>query len=190
MSQFFEPGHAVPSYRTACPRRRGDRVRRRALLALLASVATASSTAVLAQNPPKIYRVGLLSSAAPLADNSLFGAPLIRGLAQLGYVQGRNVALERRAAEGHIDRLPRQVDELVASKVDVIVAFGYNAALTAKQQTTVPVVVVNTGEPVGAGLVESLARRCQDRLHCTGQSLGERLHRELQCPSARRAAQW
>ena len=133
-------------------------MRRRALLTLLGSVATTGPSAVLAQTSPKVYRVGLLSAAAPVADNSLFGAPVIRGLAQLGYAQGHNLVLERRAAEGHIDRLPRHIDELVASKVDVIVAFGYHAALAAKQQTTVPVVVVNTGDPVGAGLVESLVR--------------------------------
>lgn len=133
-------------------------MRRRELLALLGSVATAGPPAVLAQTPTRVYRVGLLSGAAPLTDNSLFGAPLIRGFAQLGYVQGHNIVLERRAAEGHIDRLPRHVDELVASKVNVIVAFGYHAALAAKQQMTVPVVVVNTGDPVAAGLADSLAR--------------------------------
>jgi len=133
-------------------------VRRRALLALFGSVATADSTAVLAQIPPKVYRIGLLGPAAPVSDKGVFGAPLIRGLAQLGYVQGRNLVVERRAVEGQMDRLPRNVDELVASKVDVIVAVGYHAALAAKQQMTVPVVVFATGDPVGAGLVESLAR--------------------------------
>jgi len=83
---------------------------------------------------------------------------LYRGLANLGYGEGRNLQVERRAIEGQMDRLPRTVDELVASKVDVIVAVGYHAAIAAKQQTTVPVVVFATGDPVGAGLVQSLAR--------------------------------
>ena len=65
---------------------------------------------------------------------------------------------ERRATEGHIDRLPRLVDEIVASKVDVIVTFGYPPALAAKQRTTLPVVAFGTGDPVGTGLVDSLAR--------------------------------
>lgn len=133
-------------------------MKRRALLIVLGGVATASPSAVLAQSLPRAYRVGLLSAAAPVANNSLFGAPLIRGLARHGYVEGQNIVLERRAAGGQIDLLARHVDELVASKVDVIVAFGYFAALAAKQQMTVPVVVINAGDPVGAGLVESLAR--------------------------------
>ena len=83
---------------------------------------------------------------------------MYRGLANLGYGEGRNLQVERRAIEGQMDRLPRTVDELVASKVDVIVAVGYHAAIAAKQQTTVPVVVFATGDPVGAGLVQSLAR--------------------------------
>jgi putative ABC transport system substrate-binding protein len=133
-------------------------VRRRALLAVLGGATAAGPTAVLAQTPPKVYRVGLLGPAAPVSDKGVFGAPLIRGLARLGYVQGQNLVVVRRAVEGQMDRLQRNLDELVASKVDVIVAVGYHAALAAKQQTTVPVVVFATGDPVAAGLVESLAR--------------------------------
>lgn len=132
-------------------------MRRRQLLTLFGGVASWPH-AVLAQTPSKVHRIGLLSTGAPLSDNSLFGAPLIRGLVQRGYVQGNNLVVERRAAEGRPDRLPRQVDELVASKVDVIVAAGYPSALAAKRQRTVPIVAFNTGDPVGAGLVESLAR--------------------------------
>lgn len=136
---------------------RGDKMRRRQLLTLFGGVASWPH-AVLAQTPSKVHRIGLLSTGAPLSDNSLFGAPLIRGLVQRGYMQGNNLVIERRAAEGRPDRLPRQVDELVASKVDVIVAAGYPSALAAKRQRTVPIVAFNTGDPVGAGLVESLAR--------------------------------
>ena len=93
-----------------------------------------------------------------MADNSPFGAPLIRGLAQVGYTQGRNVAFEHRGAEGRLDRLPRLVEELVASKVDVIVTFGYPPALAANQGTTIPVVAFGSGDPVATGLVASLAR--------------------------------
>src|SRR6266496_2017086 len=81
------------------------------------------------------YRVGLLSAGAPIVDNSSQGAALIRGFTQRGYKLGRNLAFERRGAEGHIDRLPRLVDELAASTVDVIVTFGYPPALACKQAT-------------------------------------------------------
>ena len=93
-----------------------------------------------------------------MADTSPFGAPLIRGLAQNGYKLDRNLVFERRGAETHLERLPRLVEELVASNVDVIVAFGYPAALAVKQGTTLPAVISGAGDPVGTGLVDSLAR--------------------------------
>jgi putative ABC transport system substrate-binding protein len=93
-----------------------------------------------------------------MADDSPFGIPLIRGLAQLGYKQGYNLAFERRGAESHSDRLPDLLKELVASNVDVIVTTGYPAALAGKHGTTIPIVAFGTGDPVGTGLVESLAR--------------------------------
>lgn len=133
-------------------------MRRRDFLFVLGGAAAAWPYAVIAQSPSKVYRVGLLSSTAPVADNSPFGAALIRGLAQHGYVLGRNLEFERRGAEGHIDHLPRLVEELAASKVDTIVTFGYPPALAAKTRATVPVVAFGTGDPVGTGLVDSLAR--------------------------------
>ena len=131
---------------------------RRMLLSVLGGVAAVGPSAVVAQTRSKVHRIGLLGPTAPVTDNGLFGAPLIRGLAQLGYVQGQTLVLERRAVEGGGDRLPRHVNDLVASKVELIIAVGYHAALAAKQQMAVPVVVVATGDPVGTGLVESLAR--------------------------------
>ncbi len=131
-------------------------MRRREFVTLL-GVAVAWPRASVAQTTSKSARVGLLSAGAPIADNSSQGAALIRGLIQHGYQLGRNLAFERRGAEGHIDRLPRLVGELVASKVGVIVTFGYPPAVAAKQATTLPVVVVAV-DPVGTGLVESLAR--------------------------------
>jgi putative tryptophan/tyrosine transport system substrate-binding protein len=71
---------------------------------------------------------------------------------------GKNLALERRGAEGHNDRLPQLVAELVASKVDVIVTSGYPSALAAKQAATPPTVAVNAGDPVATGLVANLTR--------------------------------
>ena len=131
---------------------------RREFITLLGSAAVAWPCIVMAQTPAKVYRIGLLSATALVTDASPNGMALIRGLAQHGYALGRNLAFERRAAEGHLDRLPRLVDELAASKVDVIVTFGYPPTLAAKQGTTIPVVAINAGDPVGTGLAESLAR--------------------------------
>src|SRR3954470_6432030 len=134
----------------------GDRmkVHRRHVLAGLVLAAGPGGTA--AQTASKVYRVGLLTPTAPLADTSPFGAPLVRGLAQHGYSQGRNLVFERRGAEGHPDRLPHLVADLVASKVDVIVAFGYPAALAIKHGTTIPAVISGAGDPVSTGLVDKL----------------------------------
>ena len=70
----------------------------------------------------------------------------------------KNLVIERRGAGGHRDRLPQLVAELVAAKVEVIIALGYLPALTAKQETTLPVVVFSAGDPVATGLADSLAR--------------------------------
>jgi putative tryptophan/tyrosine transport system substrate-binding protein len=122
----------------------------------LGGAAIAWPRVVTAQGP--VYRIGLLSPAAPVADNSPYRAALIRGLAQHGYALDRNFTFERRGAEAHMDRLPRLVDELAASKVDLIVTFGYPPAVAAKHGVTIPVVVFAAGDPVGTGLVDSLAR--------------------------------
>jgi ABC-type uncharacterized transport system substrate-binding protein len=133
-------------------------MRRRNFIALLGGGAFAWPRMVIAQSPSKVYRVGLLSAGAPITDDSPFGRTLIHGFGQRGYTLDKNLAFERRGAEGHVDRLPNLVAELVAGKVDVIVSTGYPPALAAKQGTTLPVVAVNAGDPVDTGLVDSLAR--------------------------------
>jgi putative ABC transport system substrate-binding protein len=132
-------------------------MRRRSFLTFLGAAVLWPRT-VTAQSPSKVYRVGSLIIGAPIADNSRLGSALIRGLAQHGYAIDKNLTFEHRGAEMQMDRLPRLVNELVTSKVDVIVAFGYPAALAAKQGTTLPVVSFTTGDPVGTGLVDGLAR--------------------------------
>jgi|RhiMetdeSRZDD1v2_1073273.scaffolds.fasta_scaffold32058_3 ABC-type uncharacterized transport system substrate-binding protein len=133
-------------------------ITRRACLTLLGGAAVAWPCAVIAQAPAKLSRLGVLSGGALVADASPNGVALLRGLAQHGYTLSRNLALERRGAEGHTDRLPHLVNDLLASKIDVIVTIGYPPALAAKQGTRLPVVAINAGDPVSTGLVESLAR--------------------------------
>jgi putative ABC transport system substrate-binding protein len=112
-----------------------------------------------AQTPPRVYRLGLVLSGEPVISGNPFIDALVQGLAQQGYLIGRNLTLEPRGAQNREERLPDLVDELVASKVDAIVTFGYPAARAAKQRSgNVPVVVFGAGDPVASGLVESLAR--------------------------------
>jgi len=137
---------------------RFNHLRRRELIILLGGGVGAWQFDAIAQAPAKVYRIGLLSTGAALADTSPQGAPLIRGLAQHGYALGRNLAFERRGSSAQTDRLPILFDELVASRVDVIITFGYPAALVAKQKGTFPTVASGAGDPVSTGLVDGLAR--------------------------------
>jgi putative ABC transport system substrate-binding protein len=108
-----------------------------------------------AQQPKKAHRIGILSGASEVAQ--IFG-PFQQHLREQGYVEG-SVLLERRFADGNIDRLPEFASELVALKVDVIVTAGTPAAVAAKKATTaIPIVMLNVADPVGTGLVASLAR--------------------------------
>jgi putative tryptophan/tyrosine transport system substrate-binding protein len=132
-------------------------MRRRNFLRLMGIVAITPHAAS-AQSTKRTYRVGLFNRGSPITDTSGYGKALIRGLEKRGYVLGRNLEFERRGAGGRFDILPNLLAELVASKVDVIVAFGYPAAFTAKTRATLPVVAYSTGDPVGTGLVDSLAR--------------------------------
>jgi putative ABC transport system substrate-binding protein len=101
--------------------------------------------------------IGFLN-AATLSDSDPFISELHRGLAESGYVKGQNVAIEYRSAEGRYDRLPALAGDLVGRKVDLIVAIGAAAARAAKSATsTIPIVFMGIGDPVGLGLVASLA---------------------------------
>jgi putative tryptophan/tyrosine transport system substrate-binding protein len=102
--------------------------------------------------------VGFLSAPAPSSPDP-FMAAFHQGLRESGYVEGQSVAIEYRFAEGHYDRLPALAADLVGRKVDVIVAIATNSALAAKSATsTIPIIFTGVGDPVGAGLVASLAR--------------------------------
>jgi ABC-type uncharacterized transport system substrate-binding protein len=128
-----------------------------ALLVILLLAVAAGSLSAAAQAAPQNYRVGMLAVGADPTDQSPFGAGLIRGFARHGLVLRQNLVFERRAAHGQLDRLPQLVDELVASKVAVIVTQGYPAAVAAKDHSTLPVVAVQAGDPVEDGLAASFA---------------------------------
>jgi len=136
------------------------RAQRRHLLTAAGALVAVRLTAK-AQAPVKAARIGYIhtGTADPGSGNvSLFEA-FRQGLRDLGYVEGRNVLIEFRAAQGKPERLPALVAELVALKVEVIVAGSTLAALAAKQATgTLPIVFPVAGDPVTSGLVTSLAR--------------------------------
>ena len=109
------------------------------------------------QTAVKAHRVGLLSSGAPLTDNSEVVVGLSAGFSKRGYIVGRSVVYERRAAEAHSDRLPGLVDDLKKSS-ELIITQSYAAARIVKDRSSVPVVAITGADPIATGLVESLAR--------------------------------
>src|SRR5262249_42478466 len=140
-------------------RRRGDRMTtRREFLLALGSGALLAPRASFAQQAYRVHRIGFLSSESASAWAPRISA-FRAGLRDLGYVEGRNIAIEFRWANGDYDRVPQLAAELVAQKIDVIVAGAAIAARAAKEATkTMPVVMVAVGDPVEFGLVPSLAR--------------------------------
>ncbi len=131
---------------------------RAALAVVLVLSLLAAPLAAEAQQAAKIARIGYLSAASLAASPHLHEA-FRQGLRDLGYVEGRNVVIEYRDAEGKLERFSALAAELVALKVDVIVAPTTLAALGARQATrTLPIVFATAGDPVTSGLVTSLAR--------------------------------
>jgi putative tryptophan/tyrosine transport system substrate-binding protein len=129
-----------------------------AVIAVLALSLLAAPLVAEAQQVAKIPRIGYLATS--LATNPDQQEAFLRGLRDLGYVEGRNVVIEYRDAEGKLERLPALAAQLVALKVDVIVAAaGTLPALAAKQASrTLPIVFIGAGNPVTSGFVTSLAR--------------------------------
>jgi putative tryptophan/tyrosine transport system substrate-binding protein len=112
-----------------------------------------------AQQPKKIPRIGYVSGSGDANNPGPFIEAFRQGLRDLGYIEGKNILVEYRYAEGMVDRIPSMVAELVQLKVDVIVAGPLPAIRAAKQATkTIPIVMVTTQDPVATGLVDSLAR--------------------------------
>jgi putative ABC transport system substrate-binding protein len=130
--------------------------RRELILLLLGSTITTPRALCAQQKPVPV--IGWLSSASPV-PTAPFLAAFHQGLSEIGYVDGQNVTIEFRGAEGRYDRLPGLAADLIGSKVDLIVTLGGgSSALAAKNATsTIPIVSV-VGDPVAAGLASSLAR--------------------------------
>jgi putative ABC transport system substrate-binding protein len=134
-------------------------MKRRDFITLLGSTAVAWPLSAHAQQAGKIYRIGLLGGGSLIGPLDERNKSIMSVLAQRGFVEGRNVVLEQRWADGRADRLDGLAAELKAAKVDVIVTFGYPAALAAKVSANeTPTVIFAAGDPVATGLVESLAR--------------------------------
>jgi putative ABC transport system substrate-binding protein len=134
-------------------------ITRRQFLIVLGTGALAAPVACFAQQQrSKVARIGLLEAASASSYANWRGA-FIAGLRELGYVEGKNIIIEYRWAEGEYERLPGLATELVQMKVDVIVAASGPAIRAAQQATTtIPIVMVRTSDPVGTGFVASLAR--------------------------------
>jgi putative ABC transport system substrate-binding protein len=112
-----------------------------------------------AQPPAKLSRVGWLSDGIRADAGSHLYEAFLHGLRDLGYVEGQNLVIERRDAEGQLERLPELAAQLVGLNVDVIVTWGVPGTSAAQRATsTIPIVMAEAGDPVGTGLVASLAR--------------------------------
>jgi ABC-type uncharacterized transport system substrate-binding protein len=133
-------------------------VRRREFITLLGGAAVAWPLAASAQRPGKQPTIGFLGAANPSAT-SPWTAPFVQRLRELGWIEGRTVAIEFRWAEGRSERFAEIAAEFVRLKVDVIVTHSTGPVVAAKQATSaIPIVFANAGDPVGTGLVASLAR--------------------------------
>jgi ABC-type uncharacterized transport system substrate-binding protein len=134
-------------------------ISRRKMIFALALGPLAASFRAYAQQPGKVWRIGVLSDA-PSADprTAMFWTPLVDGLRELGYAEGKNISIETRFSGTDRDRLRELANELVGLRVDIIVAVTTVAAEAARKATaTIPIVFTNVADPVAGGLVASLA---------------------------------
>jgi putative ABC transport system substrate-binding protein len=126
-------------------------------LSVIAFVLVMVGAVAQAQQPKKIPRLGFLGNSTAALEANLIG-PFRDGLRELGYVEGKNILIEYRWAEGKYERFPELIGELIHLKVEIIVTAGTPASLAVKKATTsIPLVMIAVGDPVGTGLIASLA---------------------------------
>ena len=130
---------------------------RRALLVVVLTLLLGGPLGAAAQQSARLVRVGFLSASSPAADQ--MRPAFVESLRERGYAEGQNLVVESRYAEGRFERLPSLAAELVRLRCDVMVAAVTQASLAARDATgTIPIVMIGVADPVGAGLVASLAR--------------------------------
>jgi putative tryptophan/tyrosine transport system substrate-binding protein len=131
----------------------------KAFVALVVGLTLASVHSAQAQQQAKVIKIGeVIFGTRPGGGMGIGRQLLRRELGKLGYIDGKNVVFEVRSADGKIDRFPALVDELVRLKVDVMLATSFNEILAAKNATkTIPIVFMTSGDPVAAGVIDSLA---------------------------------
>jgi putative ABC transport system substrate-binding protein len=134
---------------------------RRKLVIALGAGALAAPFSSFAQQQGKIWRIGFLTarSRPTLSNPDIYYDAFVQGMHQLGYVEGKNIVIDYRSADGKYDRLPELVAELVHLKVDVLVPQGTPVALVVKRaNVTTPIVMTAVGDAVASGIVASLSR--------------------------------
>ncbi len=146
-------------------------MRRRSFITLLGGATATWPLVARAQQPGKLPTIGFMGESTP-AGQRQWVAAFAQRLSERGWIEGRNVAIEYRWAEGRNERFPVIVDEFVRLKVDVVVTQGTPAVIAAKRATPViPVVFAIAGNPVANGLVASLARPGGNVTGLTNQSV-------------------
>src|SRR5215468_976374 len=152
------PIHPLPRVR-----RLGERadpvIARRTFLAGTGAVLLAAPLAAETQEAGKVWRIGLLSADSIELDKP-YRAAFQEGLRELQYVEGRNVVIEQRYADGQREQFPALAAELVRAKVDVLVVHGYLEAVRAAEQASsaIPIIFVANADPIASGIIASLAR--------------------------------
>src|SRR5262249_9224329 len=144
----------------ARPRRRGDRMNRREFITLLGGAAAAWPLAAREQQAHGLItsaRIAFLGAESASTNQHFFDA-FRQGMREYGYLDGQNVTFLERWAEGRSERFPEIIEELISLKADVILAVSVSAALAAKTATTTIPIVFIASDPLGSGLVRSLAR--------------------------------
>ncbi len=134
-------------------------MKRRDFILVLGGAAAAWPLAALSQQPEKIPRIGVLWRGVNAEQEGSLFASLVKGFGDAGYVEGRDIKLEHRYANDMPDRFKSMAAELASANVDVLIGVGITAATSAKAATTtIPIVFLIVGDPVGSGLVENLSR--------------------------------